>query len=298
MIVKELLLNALANAGHIGEGDKTAEFDDIELALRKFNFELRRLSNRNLITAFQKVVDVTNAKAEQVVGGFTAKKNHRVKYCKKATEIPNASDVSLVVGKDFILCGYDTGTENDGFKLTLSNGAKVWTPCNHNEFIDIMPDVVCLDMERVITAMFKNSYGRWETLRYVPLAAFYTEDDDYIYCASQGGENKVNLVLPSYVVGKDVRLIYNSSMDFDKNDVLELPDAHIALMELATTVAILTKDGDADQSQLDKFQAQLDSLMQDIMANTASERKLLRRSEGVDTLENLRSGRFIRGRYR
>lgn len=294
MIVKELLLNALTNAGHIHEGE-TAEADDLSMALRKFNFEMQRCSNRNLVTAFQKVLDIEECKEDLVIGTIAMKRGRRLaQYVGKDDML--VEKPGLVKNKDFAYIS----SENGIYKAyghhwytpatTEQHAIAGWVPYEDDP-AESTPDIVCVDIERIITVMFRNSYGQWETLRFVPLSQFYVEGDEFIYSTSTAGENKIKLTVSPKIVGKDLRIIYNSAMEFGKFDVLDLPDSHLALMELAVTVSILTADGDSDSTRLNNYQSQLDSVTNDIKANSVSERRILRSMERVG--DNLHSGNFI-----
>jgi len=298
MIVKDLLLNALANAGHIHEGD-TAEADDLSLALRKFNFELRRLSNRNLITAYQKVFDIDEVDLEQTIGKVPMKRGKRLVSVLESVESEKPSTSGYVRNRDYI---YIKDIKEEGsivyshWQTVSVNGAQ-WvdvsssdTPC------ESVPDIIVNDMERVVTTMFRNSYGQWEKLRFVPLSQFYSENDDYIYCTAQDGENRIRLFVTNEIKCKPIRCVYNTAMDFGKFDVLDLPDAHLNLMEIAVTVALLTGDADSDPKRLENYSSQLNSIIGDITSNTSSERRIVRSNENV--LDSLRSGSFILRRSR
>lgn len=376
MIVKELLVNSLSNAGHILEGE-TAETDELALALRKFNFEIKRLANRNLITAFQRVVDIDKASEEQVIGKMEVKRGYSLKvvdrledpkefaeknnikktvvYSKETKTVnvcllasamnavtldvnaPGREEgVTIEEGCTFTykertfssresveIPGGSTGEVDffnvddivppvKGSKIVINEHPNLYATVKESiqsrsyywfnitdqtdGVVEFVPDVFCNDVERIVNVMFKNSYNQWENLRFVPLSNFYTENDDYIYCTTPVGENKVKLILPRFVKDKEVRVIYNADMEFDKFDRIDVPDAHLTMIELATTVAILIHDADADTTRLNNYQEQLNGIMKDIMSNTATERRIQRSTESV--VDNLRSGSFIRRRIR
>lgn len=283
MIVRELLLNALANAGHIHDG-KSAEADELDLALRLFNSEMRALSNKNMITAYQKVFDIKEAMAESVIGGYRTKKGRNVFEFKG--ELPNASQ--YVPNRDFALLD-----KSKWFRChEVSTKVNAWVECEGLLPCDVVSDFVVPDMERIINVMYRNSSGQWNDLRFVPLSMFYTEDDDLIYCTTAEGENRVRMFLPNRFDGKEVKIVYNTKMDFRKNDDLDLPDAHIALVEIAVTTALLRKDADSDPTRLNNYKEQLRELTDDIMANTSTERRIMRSTNGADR-DRLRSGSFI-----
>lgn len=286
MKVIDILLNALANANHI-HGGNSADADDLVLAERLFNTELRYYSSRNLVTAFQKVVDVPSAKTEQVIGGYTLKRGKRVTEVMDEDSKPSAS--RLVPGRD--ICHVKDVDRYYEVKESGDDRVRDWYPCSIESQCDFFPDVLCGDMERVVSAMFMNSYGQWESLRFTPLSLFYTEQDDYVFCTSAAGENKVRLLLPPTMVGKDVRLVYNSEMYFDKRDEIDLPDGHIALMEIALTVAILRQDSETDPTRINNYKEQLAMITSNIESTTVSERRIQRPSDGV--VDHIRSGSFI-----
>lgn len=286
MIVKEMLLNALANAGHIHDGEP-ADADELELALRLFNSEMRILSNRNMISAYQRVIDIPSLqKAENVVGSYVPLRGVKV-Y--EVDELPRSAN-KYVPGRDFfIVKGKDTYQV-----VSVAASANAFVPCSFENFCSYYPDILCSDMERVVSVIFRNGAGQWQNLRFVPLSSFFTEDDEKIYCTSACGENKVKIIVPDGIVGKDVKIVYNSEMNFSKGDILELPDAHITMVEIAVTVAILRKDADSDPTRLNNYKEQLQSIMDDIAANTATERRITRSYESRSVTDALYSGSFIR----
>lgn len=293
MIVKEILLNALANAGHIHDGD-SSDADELELALRLFNTEMRFYSSRNLITAYQAVIDVNKANGEQVIGKYNVRKGRRV-Y--EMDSMPSAE--SYVKDRDYIR-NTSSGKFYHIVEIEYESGevSKQWMPCEADEPCEYVPDVICCNMERIVTVMYRDSMGKYNKLRFVPLSQFYTENDDYIYCTSAAGENKVKVIVPDYIEGKPLKVVYNTNMSFQKNDRLELPDNHIALVELAVTVAILRKDADSDPTRLNNYKEQLKEVEDNIEANTVTERRIMRTNNGESMNSLLRSGSFIRRRLR
>lgn len=375
MFVKEVLLNALANAGHIHDGD-SSEADEFGLALRLFNTEMKFYSSRNLITAYQAVLDIDKAELEQVIGKFNVRKGRKVF---EMDSLPSAA--GYVPERDYVRCNgkfyglhkvvpvsfelsFKNGTEN---KISIDSGSEfykkgnsgivyipdgsyhrfpieiepgetktitvigepqvinvgdkfysaeylsikneiasmdevreefVWRQVDEDVPCEYVPDVICCNMERIVTVMYKDSMGKYNKLRFVPLSQFYTEDDDFIFCTTAAGENKVKVIVPEYIKGKQLKIVYNTDMTFQKNDRLELPDNHIALVEIAVTVAILRHDADSDPTRLENYKAQLKEITDNIEATTVTERRIMRSNNGESSESLLRSGNFIRRRLR
>ena len=289
MIVKEILLNALANSGRIHDGDP-AEAEDLTLALRLFNTEMKYYSGKNLVTAYQDVLDIPEAKDSQLIGSYVPKKGVEIHEC---DALPSADEMSkkFVAGRDFWLVVPEMST------FTLSKvespiyEAWHWVPVTDNFPYNIFPDVLCKGIEKIVSVMYRNEMNKWENLRFSPLSKFFTDNDPFAYCSQNAGENKVKLILDVSMIGKEIRIIYNSSMDFKKFDVIELPDMHIALIEIALTVALLRHDADTDSTRLNNYTEQLDNIMQDIMSTTSTERRIQRSTESV--VERLHGGTFI-----
>lgn len=374
MIVKEVLLNALANAGHIHDGD-SSEADEFGLALRLFNTEMKFYSSRNLITAYQAVLDIDKAELEQVIGKFNVRKGRKVFSLDALPEDTRP----YVVGRDYVYCdgkfyellkdempvvfGVEVKNETEnvqkvhegtqfrkkvgskntyipegvmnvlpikvmpgetavvhliGLREEISVGDEftcfgsvlkvksidevherdLWKECDPLVPCEYVPDVICGNMERIVTVMYRDGMGKYNKLRFVPLSQFYTEDDDFIFCTTAAGENKVKVIVPDYIEGKQLKIVYNTDMTFQKNDRLELPDNHIALVEIAVTVAILRHDADSDPTRLENYKAQLKEITDNIEATTVTERRIMRANNGESSESLLRSGNFIRRRLR
>lgn len=155
----------------------------------------------------------------------------------------------------------------------------LWAEVDPSEILTFRPDVLCEDISRITSAMYRSSDGHWNKLNFIPLDQFYTEDDDEIYCSNARGENKVNFYLPPEYIGKEIRVVYNTSMKFGKDDVIELPEVHIELMTLATAKALLISDADADPRLLDGISMELQQVEEQIKMGMASNRRIRRQSE-------------------
>lgn len=155
----------------------------------------------------------------------------------------------------------------------------LWGEVDSSEICTFQPDVLCEDISRITSAMYRSADGHWNKLNFVPLDQFYTEDDDEIYCSNARGENKVNFYLPPEYIGNEIRIVYNTSMKFGKDDVIELPEVHIELMTLATAKALLISDSDADPRLLDGISMELQQVEEQIKMGMASNRRIRRQSE-------------------
>lgn len=294
MVVKELILEALTRANHIQRG-RTASADELSNAVAKLNSELRIYSDRNLITAYQKVIDVESM-PEQVIGKYNVKDGMRVHKVNKLPEIGEIEGV-YVEGVDFF---YNDGTFFE-FKIIEivedeeSEKLVKRTSINPLKCCSFVPDVICEDVNKIVACMCTSEEG-WRQLRHVPLSLFYTDDDRYTYCATPCGENKVNLRLGIGESQRKIRIVYNTSMKLELNDSIELPEIHIELLTLALTCALLSEDVDDDGKALANYQAQLDDVEQQIMAQNSTTRRIQRDENHLH--DRLRSGSFIFHRRR
>ena len=384
MIVKDVLVEALARANHCQRGFG-ADASEVVMVEKHFNSQMRKYSDSNLITAYQKIWnipgdDITESIEEDgiVIGKPTYKKGVRITEGTALPSITTWLNSGHIIGRDYFYItegenvGYwgpvpsaltgkvtvnnDTQTtstiledtdvcETDhsttGWKLseekTIASGGSVtvdmyaneavtalighpitvqmvnsewtsgsiasaevtsynWGPINKDTIIETGVDVKVNDMVKIMSAMFKDNYGKWRTLQFIPLTDFYINDMNDVYNSANDGENKIRLRLKKDKVGKDIRLVYNCSMKFDKSQTIELPEAHIELLTLATTVAIITEDGDADQSMLQNYQAQLSDLEAQIKASTLVTRRITREPNGfygMNRIDYLKSGLWI-----
>lgn len=365
MQVRDLLLEALARANHVQRGF-SAEASEITTAERQFNAQLRKYSDQNMVTAYQKVFDFIPDKESVIIGAPSYKKGVRV------TEVETLPSVDewqkkLVAGRDYVFSketgkyytikvlkytgtikvnnqtGYEvkcpaqeiykiegegvripglwhtddsqilppsevtevpviytglevppdpdavigypwtiSGTfgESSAISLNVRIMTKVvhytWQEVTPTDICEFVPDVKLNDMERIMAVMRKNANGVWVKLQFCPLTEFYCSSDKDLYTTSNAGENKVSFVVKLPSVNNDIKIIYNSSMKFAKNDYLELPEAHIELLTAATTVAILMEDCDADPKQLDNYRIALKELEDQIIASTTVNRRIVR----------------------
>lgn len=305
MRVKELLLEALSRANHIEDGS-SADSREISKARKHFRSALTTYSDSNLITAFQKVATFRGAE-EQVVGSYNLKKGKVMKEVQTSSELPDVS--RLTVGRDYAHVvdsdsWYFVGMVYDSPETGY---VKAWMPATSGTTsserlkglgcCDYVPDVIVTDMERVSAAMYRTDDDpSWRELNFVPLASFYVDGGDEIYCSVPHGENKVKLFLPPTVAGLEVRLIYMTSMKFNNDDYIELPEVYKELLTLATVVGLLSEDADSDPTQLNRYTAALEKLEHQIGANNANTRRIARKP-GQSGMSLLQSGRFISRRF-
>ena len=97
MRVKQLLLQALSRANHIEDGTP-ADARELNKARDHLNSALVTYSDANLITAFQKVVQVTGAE-EMVIGKYDMKRGKVMHEGRTVDDLPDPS--RMTVGKDF-----------------------------------------------------------------------------------------------------------------------------------------------------------------------------------------------------
>lgn len=396
MIVKDVLVEALARADHCQRGFG-APASEVVMAERHFNAQLRKYSDNNLITAYQKVLGFTPDKNELIIGKPTYKKGVRIT---EGTSLPNIItwlSSGHVIGRDYFYLEKDTGTivagyykpvktselkfsgtveltnntgsilrvydeapvceagtghGETGWKLSIDtetgyidlaataseevdmyanmtarttigypvavegdgpSSTKAWADGSiksveigyeweriedTSTIIETDVDVKVNDMERVVSVMYKDTYERWRKISFVPLSEFYMEDDNDVYNTTNYGENKIKFTIKDKRVNSEFKIVYNCSMQFDKSQTIELPEAHIELLTLATTCAIIREDGDADQSQLQNYMSELSAIEDQIKASTANTRRIVRDYDWdrLNRIDYLKSGRWIFGR--
>lgn len=299
MRVKDLLLEALSRANHIEDGSP-ADSRELAKARKHFNSSLSTYSDSNLITAFQKVVTITG-KEEQVLGKYNLKRGKNMYEVDDWSELPDAARCTL--GNDF---GHLKGTTTYAYLMYTGPDTWSWTFQTYAsdqqalltlDCCDYVPDVIVEDIERIVAALEKRKDvdGPFAELNFTPLSTFYSNDAWDIYCAVPNGDNKVKLYLPKELVGREVRIVYNTSMKFKDNDYLELPEVYRELLTLSTTVGLLMEDADSDPTQLNNFNAMLVKLENQIAANNANTRRIVRKTEKV--IRPLYTGAFIYGRF-
>ena len=391
MIVRDLLVEALARANHCQRGFG-ADASEVVVAEKQFNAQLRKYSDDNLITAYQKIYDIESLTDEQkakienegiVIGKPTYKKGVRITEgtLEKRPTAKAWRESGHIAGRDYY---YDT--ENDKYygchpypwTGTLSarnpwgeysvtnsqavkdstqssdtgwvfNGAQSftipetgtdypilqikstveepslitaitfigheesattwcsgrleitnvgWYEADREDIIETDVDVKVNDMSRIMSCMVKDQFGRWIHLNFCPLTNFYANPEKDVYTVSVDGENKLRFRMKPFYASGPIKFVYNGSMKFDKNQTLELPEAHIELLTLATTCAILMEDTDADQSMLQNYSNALTKLEQQIIASTSTQRRITRDSDPYhrrDRIAYLMSGEWILG---
>lgn len=301
MRVKELLLAALSRANHIEDGTP-ADARELNKARNHFNSALSAYSDSNLITAFQRVVDITG-KTEQVLGKYNLKRGKVMHRAPTLAELPDPT--RLTAGKDY-------GQFLSEGKPLLANIGQIndqnaWFPVpgpgtlkeklQRLEICDYVPDVIVEDVERIVGVMAKskNEQGAYTDLNFVPLTSFYTDGGTEIYCSVPAGDNKVKLMLPEELTGWSVKVVYNTSMKFQNDDYIELPEVYRELLTLAVTVGLLSEDADSDPTQLNNYSRMLERIEHQIMANNANTRRIVRKSDKCRN--SLYTGSFIYGRF-
>ena len=288
MRVKDLLLQALSRANHIEDGSP-ADARELNKARTHFNSALSAYSDSNLITAFQKVLTM-DSMLECVIGKYNMKRGLVMHTAQTLSELPDPR--RLGVGKDF---GHTV--DNDGWLRVATVGTpsgpeKVWmndavgsTPEEKLASLnccDYIPDKIVPDIERIVGVMSRRheEHGiAYRNLDFVPLSSFYSNDGLEIYCSHPVGENKVKLLLPEYQLDRELKVVYNTSMKFGNDDYIELPEVYKELLTLATTVGLLSEDADADPTQLNNYTRMMEKLENQVMANNANTRRIVRKDE-------------------
>ena len=307
MRVKDLLLEALSRANHIEDGSP-ADARELAKARKHFNSSLSTYSDSNLITAFQKVITITG-KEEQVLGKYHLKKGYVMHTSYEGIEglpDPERLNPEKDIGEYYFTNASGNYVRN--FATIVSYiGHNRWFPYPSTDSLveklrrmdccDYVPDVLVEDIERIVAVLEKRKDvdGPFAELNFTPLSTFYSNDAWDIYCAAPVGDNKVKLYLPKELVGREVRIVYNTSMKFKDNDYLELPEVYRELLTLSTTIGLLMEDADSDPTQLNNFNTMLVKLENQIAANNANTRRIVRKTEKV--IRPLYTGAFIYGRF-
>ena len=102
-------------------------------------------------------------------------------------------------------------------------------------------------------------------------------------------------MLPEELTGWSVKVVYNTSMKFQNDDYIELPEVYRELLTLAVTVGLLSEDADSDPTQLNNYSRMLERIEHQIMANNANTRRIVRKSDKCRN--SLYTGSFIYGRF-
>ena len=301
MRVKELLLQALSRANHIEDGTP-AEARELTKARRHFESAMSRYSSSNLITAFQRSVDMPYAE-RQVVGKYDMTRGKIMHTVRTEENLPPVS--RIVVGRDYAFIE-DTKKYAEAAQDGAS-GDKFWHIYNfdnqsvalgHLGCCDFVPDTVVTDLERVMACMCrrKGEEVAFERMQFVPLVNYYADGGSSIYCSYPVGENKSEILLPKGMDEYDFRIVYYTKMEFRDDDYIDLPQAYKELLTLAVTVGLLSEDADSDPKQLANYSAQLTAMEDLIGANNVTTRRLTREPDG-GVNDALRSGAFIRRRF-
>jgi hypothetical protein len=290
MRVKDLLLQALSRANHIEDGSP-ADARELNKARTHFNSALSAYSDSNLITAFQRVLDIDSAVEECVIGKYNLKRGKVMHEAASLDELPDprrmveGNDYGHVTGSSnwyYIANVYDHATESYVHTWIGATGATSEERLANTGCCDYIPDIILPDIERIVGVMSrrKEDHGMaYRNLDFVPLSSFYSNDGLETYCAHPVGENKVKLVLPSWQVGRQLKVVYNTSMKFSNDDYIELPEVYKELLTLATTVGLLSEDADADPTQLKNYTMMMEKLENQVMANNANTRRIVRKDE-------------------
>lgn len=289
MRVKDLLLQALSRANHIEDGSP-ADARELNKARAHFNSALSAYSDSNLITAFQKVLTM-DSMLECVIGKYNLKRGKVMHEAASIDELPDPR--RMVEGKDY---GHVIGSDNWYFVGTIYDSpetgyVKAWLGASGDsseerlasmDCCDYIPDKIVPDIERIVGVMSRRHDEHdvaYRNLDFVPLSSFYSNDGLEIYCSHPVGENKVKLLLPEYQLDRELKVVYNTSMKFGNDDYIELPEVYKELLTLATTVGLLSEDADADPTQLNNYTRMMEKLENQVMANNANTRRIVRKDE-------------------
>ena len=296
MRVKELLLQALSRANHIEDGTP-ADARELNKARNHLNSALSTYSDANLITAFQKTL-LIKGKEELIIGKYNLKRGKVMHECEGSNDLPSPD--TLTPGKDFGHVNVDDSywyltNDRDWEQAEGDTGRDQLESLGICEYI---PDVIVPDIERITSAMERRVEEHdlpYHKLDFVPLSSFYTNMAWDIYCSIPKGDNKVQLLLPKDLNGRDIMLVYYTSMKLGNDDYIELPEVFRELLTLAVTVGLLSEDADSDPTQLANYKAMLEKLESQVMSNNANTRRIVR--TGDRHLRPLYTGQFIYGRF-
>lgn len=97
MIVRDLLIEALSRAGDIRRGQKSVSQTELDDAKTQFDSALRKYSDNNMITAFQKILDFQPVKTETTIGDV----RWTFDEGSERTNVHLYADISKVTGDEF-----------------------------------------------------------------------------------------------------------------------------------------------------------------------------------------------------
>ena len=293
MIVREIIKDAVLNL-NLNSRDPRI----IERAVSLFGSVMRRYSGNNTMTAYQNTLDFVPASEKVTVGAYRLKDGYNdlgafasEKDIGPADSFVDGVDVAFVTwyynGKGaFVTPGEVYVSEDEGFQ----HG---WAFANKSDVVEFMPDFVRMDVSDCVNVIVKDG-GNYKSLAKVPYAQFYTDGRQNGYSYRPIGENKLELLVKPAIVGRECKLIYTTSMKFDENSVVELPELYQPLILTALTVDLGNAFPAVDPTIVNRYETLLTKIENDVSSKNVDERMVIKEDNGV-TFDPMRVDMFIGG---
>lgn len=169
--------------------------------------------------------------------------------------------------------------------------------------IDVIPtdNVIGLDgsdITSIATVQYKNTTNNYSSLRFVSYEQFYSENDDYIYSWKYTDNGSIEIYLkPNFISSnKELKVIYNSNMDYSLDDDLHVPEIYKELFTAALTYKLAVTYPRTDATQVQLLKSELDDLEKQVKSMVSSNKILTRDTATVSNFSSFMSGDFIFGR--
>lgn len=169
--------------------------------------------------------------------------------------------------------------------------------------IDVIPtdNVIGLDgsdITSIATVQYKNTSNNYTSLRFVSYEQFYSESDDYIYSWKYTDDGSIEIYLkPNFIsTNKELKVIYNSNVDYTLDEELHVPSIYIELFTAALTHKLAITYPRTDATQVALLKGELDEIEKQVKALVSSNKILTRDTATISNFSSFMSGDFIFGR--
>lgn len=169
--------------------------------------------------------------------------------------------------------------------------------------IDVIPtdNVIGLDgsdITSIATVQYKNTSNNYTSLRFVSYEQFYSESDDYIYSWKYTDNGSIEIYLkPNFIsTNKELKVIYNSNVDYTLDEELHVPSIYIELFTAALTHKLAITYPRTDPAQVTLLKGELDEIEKQVKALVSSNKILTRDTATISNFSSFMSGDFIFGR--
>lgn len=169
--------------------------------------------------------------------------------------------------------------------------------------IDVIPtdNVIGLDgsdITSIATVQYKNTSNSYTSLRFVSYEQFYSESDDYIYSWKYTDDGSIEIYLkPNFIsTNKELKVIYNSNVDYTLDEELHVPSIYIELFTAALTHKLAITYPRTDATQVALLKGELDEIEKQVKALVSSNKILTRDTATISNFSSFMSGDFIFGR--